>query len=100
MLVEITKTVRTRETVEITLPHFYKHDLGAEGYDSVIYGKISEKEHRQIQITYRRNETTVEVERSGVNWNQIGCYLSDEFKSNADEYARAKSVALKEIESA
>lgn len=100
MLVEITKTVRTRETVEVTLPYFYKHDLMLDECDSVIYGKIDEKERCSIRVTYQGNKTHVEIERNQVNWHSVGCYLADEYKSNAEEYAKAKELALKEIESA
>lgn len=100
MLIEIEKTVQVRETVEVVFPYFYKHDLMLDDCDSVIYGKIDEKEKRSIQITTRRKKISVEIERENVNWNSIGCYLADEYKSNAEEYAAAKAVAMKEVESA
>lgn len=100
MIVEIIKTVHTRETVEVTLPYFYKHDLMLDECDSVIYGKIDEKERRSIQITHQGNKTHVEIERNKVDWHNVGFYLADEYKSNAEEYAKAKELAVKEIESA
>jgi hypothetical protein len=99
MLVEITRTVKTKETIEIELPYFYKYDLMLDQCDSVVYGKITENDHRTIRITYQGRNVMVEVEGRRTDWRQIECYLTDEHKSNAREYAKAKAIAAEEVQS-
>lgn len=100
MLVEVIKTMRMRETVEIELPYFYKHDLMMDECDSIIYGKIGEREHYSIQVTYHRDHADVKVERERTDWQHCSCYLGEEYKSNADEYAEAKALAIAAIQAA
>jgi hypothetical protein len=40
MNVEITKVTETKETIDVALPFYYKHDLQLDTSDAVIYGKI------------------------------------------------------------
>ena len=102
MRVEVTKTIKTKETVDVTFPYYYKHDLMLDEGDFVIYGKIDEKEHVSIKISvsYRSDVRGVEVEKQTTNWHSVSCYLEDEYRSNVGEYEQAKSQAMEAIKSA
>lgn len=102
MRVEVTKTIKIKETVDITLPYYYKHDLILDEGDFVIYGKIDEKEHVSIKLSvlYRSDVRGVEVEKQATKWQSVSCYLEDEYRSNLEEYEQAKSQAMEAIKSA
>lgn len=101
MKLEITRKIEQRETINIELPYYYKHDLLIDDMDSVIYGKIEEKQCTRIWVRddYRGSVSfEIEVEERGAA--SKSCYMTDEHKSNEDEYLAAKTKLLAAAESA
>lgn len=102
MQVEVIKTIKTKETVDVTCPYYYKHHLMLDEGDVVIYGKIDEKEHVfiKLSVSYLSDVRSVEVEKQETDWHSVSCYLADKYRSNASEYQQAKSQAMDAIQSA
>ncbi len=100
MKLEITRKVEHKETVEIDLPYYFKHDLMLDDEDVVIYGKVEEKQCTTIKVSYgsRRNEFELNIE----NWpaSAYGGYMTDEYKSTEAEYLAAKAKLLAAAEAA
>lgn len=95
MKLEITRKIKQRETIEIEFPYYYKHDLLPDDADSVIYGKIEEKQCTTIHVRndYRGGMSfELEVEKRGAA--SVACYMTDEYKSNETEYLAAKAKLL------
>ena len=99
MKVEVTRTTKTKETVEVNLPYFYWIDVG----DFVLtHGKIDEHRHRSItySVDPRSGLRAVEINSEPTDWDTISCYLADEYKSNATEYEKAKQRAIEAAQDA
>ena len=94
MKLEITKRVEQRETIEISLPHYFKHDLMLDTSDTVIYGKIEEKRCTKIQIARCGTDIEIEISIEARPARQYGCCMTDEYASDEAEYLRAKETLL------
>jgi hypothetical protein len=96
MKFEITRMVEHKETVEVDLPFYYKHDLMLDEADVVIYGKVEEKQCTTIKISHRYSNLSNEFELSIENRpaSAYGCYITDEYKSNEVEFLAAKTKLL------
>jgi hypothetical protein len=93
MEIEIFETVKVKKTISIDLPYYYKHDLMADEYDSVIYGKIDETKSTAIKITdhYLIGEIEISVEsRKPAAPASLSCYFADKYQSDEAEYLAAK----------
>ena len=102
MKVEVTRTTKTKEMVEVNLPYFYRHDVDLDYGNYVIFGKIDEDWHRSVKIRlhYLSGLRAVEIESEFTHWDRLSCYLADEYKSNATEYERAKQMAIQTAQDA
>ena len=100
MIVEITKKVEVRETVDIEFPYYFRHDLSNDLSDSVIFGKIEERCITTIHITTQSDVTSVEVERSDQYFKYSSCYFDPQYKSSATAYAEAKIQAMRILDKA
>lgn len=96
MKIEITETIRTKKTIELELPYYYKHDLMMDHCDSIIYGRIDAEHVCSVQLTtaYSDGALSVELQRKQTSWANYSCYLRDEFKSNESEFKKAKATAI------
>ncbi len=92
MKLEITRKIETKETIEIELPYYYKHDLMLDSDDSVIYGKVEEKKHTAIHVSRWGKCFDLEVEER--NAASFACYMTDEYKGCEAEYLAAKAKLL------
>jgi hypothetical protein len=89
MKIEITETKKFKIEIEIEFPYYYKHDLTDYDYEniSVIYGKITEKEEVTIHEKIRDNGNVIyELEKDG----RSDCYFTEQYKSNKEEYEKAR----------
>lgn len=100
MKMEITRRVVQKETVDIDLPYYYKHDLELDEADIVIYGKVEEKRCTKITITSNRDGDQFELEFEQYPASYYGAFMEDEYKSSEAEYLEAKAKLLKAAESA
>ena len=92
MKIEVTRTKRVKEEIEIEFPYYYKHDLTDYDYENtcVVYGKITEKEEVTIQEKIRGNGNTIyELEKD----SRSDSYFTEEYKSTEQEYKEAKERA-------
>ena len=95
MKLEITRKIEQRETIEIELPYYYKHDLLLDDTDSVIYGKIEEKQCTKIRVHDNyQGSVSFELEVEKIGAASAACYMTDEYKSNEAEYLDAKAKLL------
>lgn len=95
MKLEIIRKVDRVEIIDIELPYYYKHDLMSDYSDSVIYGKIEEKLHTAIKVSYEyKGGIIFELESEKRNAAAMACYMTDEFKSSETEYLAAKAKML------
>lgn len=97
MKIEITRTIRQKEIVDVEFPYFYKHDLLPDDGDTAIYGKIEEKVQTTIRITADygsgRKEYELSVERR--NLSSYACYINNpEYASSKEEFLAAKAEAI------
>lgn len=102
MKLEITRKVEHKETVEIDLPYYFKHDLMLDEADVVIYGKVEEKRCTSIKISHgygsHSNEFELSIEDRPAS--AYGCYMTDEYKSTETEYLAAREKLLAAAEAA
>lgn len=98
MKVEITKTVKKIEEIDIELPYYYKHDLESEYSDSVIYGKIELNSSSSIQETEDRyGEKCYEIKKEEYSYiknSGLASYFNEEYKSNKKEFEDVKLRCL------
>ena len=96
MKVEVIRTTKTKELVEIDLPYFYRHDLDLVDVDCAIYGKIGERWHTSVKVYTDSfiGSRRFTVEKEPTDWDRLSCYLNDEYKSKAIEYENAKQQAI------
>jgi hypothetical protein len=101
MKLEIIKSIKEKQIIDIDFPYYYKHDLMLDTMDSVIYGKIEEFKNTAIIITddYLNKSNYFEFEISIEPANIMGCYMVDKHKSNELEYLTAKSKLITAINS-
>ncbi len=98
MKVEITRTIRQKEIVDVEFPYFYQHDLSLDDAgDTVIYGKIEEKVQTTIKITSEygsgRKEYELAIERRSLP--SYACYINNsEYASSKEEFLAAKAEAI------
>jgi Arc/MetJ family transcription regulator len=84
-----------RETIEIELPCYYKHELLLDDTDSVIYGKIEVNQCTTIQVRDDyRGAVSFELEVAKRGAASTACYMADEYKSNEGEYLAAKAKLI------
>ena len=102
MKVEVIRTTKTKELVEIDLPYFYRHDLDLVDVDCAIYGKIGERWHTSVKVYTDSfiGSRRFTVEKEPTDWGRLSCYLADEYKSNATEYEGAKQMAIQTAQDA
>lgn len=103
MKIEVTKTLKSTDTIEVDLPYYYRHDLLTDHADCIIYGKIEEDKHTSIQINQQYScsqSFSVEIEIENTSWFSLSCYLSNEYKSDEKTYTDAKNKALEIIKNA
>lgn len=85
-----------REEIDVELPYYYKQDVGGDDYDSVVYGRIDEKQtvtvHRNH--SYSRSETSVEFEVYSTDFNRCGCYFKEKFRCTKEVFEDVFSNAL------
>jgi hypothetical protein len=94
MKIEVTRTKRVKEEIEVEIPYYYKHDLTDYDYEntSVIYGKITENEIFTIHEKIRDNGNVIyEIEKEK-RWGD-GSYFAEKYKSTNGEYEEAKERA-------
>ena len=103
MQIEITRTIKQKETVDIELPYYYKHDLMPDEGSAVIYGKV--EAGKQTKITIRetfwggaRKEYELEIERSDISC--YACYITQEHASCEEDYLDAKTAMLEALQGA
>lgn len=70
--------------------------------DSIIYGKIEEKQCTNIQISrsYADDSITFELEIEQKPATHFACYMTDEYKSNEAEYLKAKAEMTAAVQTA
>ncbi len=92
MKIEVTRTKRVKEEIEVEFPYYYKHDLTDYEYENtcVIFGKKTEEEEVTIQEKIRDNGNTIyELEKD----SRSDSYFGEEYKSTEKEYEEAKERA-------
>jgi hypothetical protein len=102
MKIEITKNIVQKETIEIELPYYYKHDLEFDDQDSVIYGKIEDNRTTSIHIKYDYidNSNIYELEIKESKAQSHSSYMTNKYKSSESEYLDAKSKLLAAVKNA
>lgn len=102
MKLEIIRKIEQKETIEIDLPYYFKHNLGLDEADVVIYGKVDENRCANIKIGYGYGSHSHEFELSIEDRpaSAYGCYMTDDYKSSEAEYLAAKAKLLSAAESA
>jgi len=100
MQVEISKKVDVKETIDIELPYYYKHDLMLDCCSSVIYGKIGESLCTSIQISSTNEKDEYELDTEVSSLKEHSCYFEDKYKSSEAEYLAAKSKMLAAVQKA
>lgn len=98
MEIEIVETKKVKKIVNLDLPYYFRHDLD----NSIIYGKLDEKNSISIQITRsdRGELQSVEIEIEPIRWDYVSCYLKKEHKGSEAEYLDAKKEAFYLLEKA
>ncbi len=92
MKIEVTRTKRVKEEIEVEFPYYYKHNLTDYDYENtnVIYGKKTETEEVTINEKIRDNNNSIyEIEKDRRN----DSYFDKEYKSTEQEYEEAKERA-------
>lgn len=92
MKIEVTRTKRVKEEIEVEFPYYYKHDLTDYDYENtyVIYGKKTETEEVTINEKIRDNKNFIyEIEKDRRN----DSYFDKKYKSTEQEYEEAKERA-------
>ena len=102
MEIEINVISKIKKKININLPYYYEHNLSSDRYDSVLYGKICEKETTTIQITnqYLHDVISYEIEIAKCNPAKNDSYFTDEHKSSESEYLAAKAKVQTAINNA
>ena len=100
MKLEITRTTKQKEMVEIELPYYYKHDLMIEEADVVTYGKVEESRCTSIKIThnYGSYSQAFDLSIEDMPAAAYGSYMTDEYKGDEAEYLAAKAKLMKAAE--
>lgn len=99
MQVEIIKTVKQVEIIEVELPYYYKQDLMSDYCSSFIYGKIEEKLCTSIRETksYDSKEEKYEIEKEkydSIKNSGLSSYFDEKYKSNQKEFEDVKARCL------
>ena len=90
MKFEITKQIKEKVTVDIDLPYYYKQYFDLHIGGAVLYGKVEESRCTSILVRESENlEFELCVENKPAR-DSTG-YMSEEYKSNEDEYLIAKA---------
>lgn len=102
MKLEITKSVQTKEIIEIEFPYYFKHDLMFDESNCIIYGKIEEEKCTKITIhdKFRDYSHEYELEIEEVSAARFACYMVEKHKSCESEFIEAKNKMLAAIQSA
>ena len=104
MKLEITRKIEQKETVDIELPYYYKHDLLLDEADVVIYGKVEETRCTSIKISRNydryRHGKEFELTLADIPASASGCFMTDKYKSSGAEYLAAKAKLLAATEAA
>lgn len=103
MQVEITKTVKQVEIIDIELPYYYKHNLMSDYRISVIYGKIDEKLCTSIhEDEYYDGDTKYEIEKeehSSIKNSGLSAYFDKKHQSSKEEFEAVKERCLSFLKS-
>lgn len=104
MKIEITKSVQTKEIIDIELPYYFKHDLMLDNSNCIAYGKIEESKCTTITLHeyYEDNSIEYELEIKKVHPAQFGCYggyMIEKHKSCESDFIKAKDEMLAAIQS-
>jgi hypothetical protein len=96
MKITINKRTYIKETVDIDLPYYYKQNIFLDYSDTEVYGRIDEKEHISISITTDNTGeyTRIQWEKKDTDWNSLGCYLEQKYKSNKETFIKIKYLAV------
>jgi hypothetical protein len=96
MKVKIKKTSETVEEVEVSLPCYYKHQREDLVWECIIYGRIDEKIHTQVEImgAWRGYIAQAETTICETNWDDCSRYLNEEYESTEEEFLAAKAKAM------
>lgn len=97
MKIEITKTVRHIEVIDVELPYFYRNDLDSEYGYSIIYGKIDEKLHTSIHATKENGIEKYEIEKEAhysIKHTGLASYFDKEYSSSKTDFEEAKQRCL------
>ena len=98
MEITLIKQIPQIETIEVELPHYYKHDLTDDYSDLIIYGKIEEKLHTSFHETKRYDGMEayeIEKERhSSIENSGLSDYFDEEYQSNKEEFEAVKERCL------
>jgi len=101
MKLKIIRTIKEEAIIDIEFPFYYKHDLMLDEADVVIYGKIEENKTTSIHVSHDyngRNSFELEIENDPAS--HFSSYMTDEYKSNEDEYLKAKSKLIDAVNNA
>ena len=96
MKIQVTKTHETVEEVDISFPYYYKHQREDLAWECIIYGRIDEKIHTQVEIigAWRGYIAQAETTICETSWDDCSRYLNEEYESTEEEYLEAKAKAI------
>lgn len=98
MKIQIVREIKEVVEIEVDLPYYYKHDLGSDNGDVVIYGRIDEKRHSVInESIFWDDSVSYELEssaHSSIKRSGLSSYFAEKFNSTEDEYNAAKSRCI------
>ena len=98
MKITLTKLIPQKETIEVELPYYFKHDLSDDYGESIIYGKIEEKLYTSIHETERyHGKESYEIEKKehySIETSGLSSYFEDEHQSSREEFEAVKERCL------
>ena len=95
MKIEIEETSKKKKIVDTTLPYFYRHVIDLDDCEVIIFGKIEEGKHTAISEKEKSGGFEYELEVEKIkNFIDLSAYFSDEYRSNEEEFASAKTRLL------
>lgn len=93
MKIEITKSVRVKEEIDIEFPYYYS-------YGSMLYGKIDGGRDVTISISHDDGTTRYELEVEAFQPSRVNSQVDPKNKSTEAEYLEAKAKMLAALQGA
>lgn len=95
MKLQIQRTARITETIDVALPHYYK-DAALDDAGSAIYGKVDATRHTSIEVSFDRwsRTETFRLEIEHCEAATLGDYMTEKYRSDEAEYLAAKERLL------